>query len=414
MPTYEDVKVSNEFIDLCEAQLSLLFHNFLVQESVVYLTNNFHQEPKLIPILVYPTSGDNYCQSLLPAFSQNFIDDKVTDVFDDNLNAQILYPDEEEINPQASNQLVLPLMYQDIVFGLLTTSRKNKPWQSHEIIKVKEITQTLAIARLLEQKQQILEKQHRQLQELQEIKDEHLDDFFHQLKNPLTAIRTFAKLLLRTIAPDDANTNYSQNIIHQSDRIQQLISDFSQQWSSSSSQVTTLTPHLSTSFFLAENIETLTAIDILPVVKPIVETGKIMAAEKNIQVNFYADSNLPTVISNSKALTEIVNNLLENAIKYTPENGQILVEINSTKDNSIKLKIGDTGYGIPLEDQGHIFERNYRGEQSKSDIQGTGLGLSIVKELAEKIKVTIELVSPFYWNNNQQNKGTQFILIFNQ
>ncbi len=410
MPQYEGIRVSNEFINLCEAQLSLLFHDFVVQETAIYLTDNYHQEPKLIPIIVYPDSSRTSENNLLPSFSQTLINEGVIDVLDNTLEEQIF--SEQEINSDASNQLVLPLMYEDIVFGLLATTRKNQSWQSHEILKIKEMAQTLAIARLLEQKQQVLETKYNNLQELQDLKNEHLDDFLHQLKNPLTAIRTFAKLLLRTILPDDPSHHTSQSIIRESDRLQDLITDFNQQWQRPHSNTVTLAGNQSTSFFLTEHIELLTKFDIIEVLIPIIETIEIIAAEKNIQIYRNLNNSLPLVISNQKALTEIINNLLENAVKYTPEKGSILIEIDINKNNLIQIKIFDTGYGIPLEDQAHIFERHYRGFQEAIQIKGSGLGLAIVKELCDKINLNITMISPYFWLQNQQYNGTQFCLTF--
>ena len=409
----EDIRVSDEFIDLCQAQLSLLFHNFLVQESAIYLTDNYHREPKLMPILVYPSSSGASRQNLLPSFSDTFMDETVINVLDDNLEAQILSAD-EEIDNDTPNQLVLPLIYQNIVFGLLATTRKNKPWDSHEILQVKKIAQTLAIARFIEEKQQLIQTQYGQLRHIQDLEHDHFDDFLHQLKNPLTAIRTFAKLLLRQIAPDQPSYYTSRSIIRESDRLKELISDFGQQWQAEEDQIVTVPANQSTSFFLTEQIETLTEINIIEVITPIINAIELIAAEKNIQVKSKINPSLPLVISNAKALREIVNNLLENAVKYTPENGYILVEIDSNDSNLIEVKISDTGYGIPPEDQVYIFDRRYRGVQSGSKIAGTGLGLAIVKELCEKINVKISLISPYLWQKNQQFNGTQFSLLFSK
>ena len=412
MPQYEHIRVSDEFIDLCEAQLSLLFHNFLVQESAVYLTENYQQEPKLIPILVYPhSSTHSTTPNFLPSLSPDFVNETVADALDDISKAQIL--SEEEKDNETPHQLVLPLVYKDIVVGLLVMTRKHQSWQSHEILEIKEIAQTIAIARLMDQKQQLLQSKYSNLQLLQDLQNEHLDDFLHQLKNPLTAIRTFAKLLLKNILPDHPSYSASQSIVRESDRLQDLIADFNQQWSQRNKTTLTLSSKPSTSFFLTENIESLTPINITEVVIPILDSIEIIAKEKNIQVYRNINQSLPLVFSNQKALTEIVNNLLENAVKYTPENGSILLEIDVNKNNLLEIKIADTGYGIPPEDQEYIFERHYRGQQEQGNIQGTGLGLAIVKELCNKINIEISLISPYFWIKNQQYNGTQFCLNFN-
>ncbi len=414
MPQYEDIRVSDEFIDLCESQLSLLFQNFLVQESAIYLTKNYHQEPKLIPVVVYPNSSPISKQNLLPSFFDTVVDEKVSYVLDDVIEEELLTDKQERkrINDTSPNQLVLPLLYQDMVFGLLATTRRSESWQSHEIIEIKEVAQTIAIARLLEQKQQHLETKYTQIQKLQQLKDEHLDDFLHQLKNPLTAIGTFAKVLLRKIVPEDSNYQTSESIIRQGDRLKELINDFNQQWQKQDYQTYTLADSQSTSFFLTENVESLTPTNTIEVVTPIIETIKTIASEKNITVYDRIKPNLFPVMSNAKALTEIVYNLMENAVKYTPKNGSILIEINNDRDHSPQITVADTGYGIPPEDQSKIFDRHYRGQQKYSDIDGSGLGLAIVKQLCEQINLEINVDSPYRWLDNQEKNGTKFTLSF--
>lgn len=404
----ENRKISDEFLQICHCQLNILFTKFFAQESAIYLTDNQTEEPKLIPILVYPNPSSNYSPPSLPPLQDNPWQDNFSQDLDDNNNRQFLinyYP-----NSQAPHQLVLPLIYQNLVIGLLATTRKNSPWQPMEILQIKEITNTIALAHILEQKQQITAKKLEQLQHFRQSEKEHLDDFLHQLRNPLTAIRTFAKLLLKRLFVDDPNYNISQSIYRESDRIKELIVDFSQQWKDKNQEeiITLNPPH--TSFFLTEKIEHLEPVNIIEVIKPIIENIKIIAQEKKIEILEQVNIQNPSVLTNFKALREIISNLLDNAVKYTPDNGKVKIEIEQKQEEKIIVKITDTGYGIPPEEQKDIFKRHYRGSQSNSSISGTGLGLAIVKELAEKTKIKINLISPFYWLENQSNNGTQFIL----
>jgi len=403
----ENIKISDEFLQLCHSQLNLLFTKFFAQESAIYLTDSQAEEPKLIPILVYPNSSSHHFPRL-PPLQENSWEDSFSDALDEKKNSEPLinyYP-----NSHAPHQLILPLIYQNIVLGLLATTRKNSPWQPTEILQIKEITNTIAIARILEQKQQITVEKLSQLQKFRQLESDHLDDFLHQLRNPLTAIRTFAKLLLKRLLVDDPNYSTSQSIYRESDRIKELIADFSEQWQGKNEAEIFTLDTLHTSFFLTENIENLEVVNIINVIKPILENIRIIAEEKNIQVleNINIDTEL--ILTNKKALREIINNLLDNAVKYTPNNGKVRIEIEQNKGDKIIVKIADTGYGIPLEDQTRIFERHYRGSQINGNISGTGLGLAIVKELADKINIKIKLISPFQWLENQVDNGTQFIL----
>ncbi|WP_373481073.1 sensor histidine kinase [Geminocystis sp.] len=396
----EDVKVSKEFISLCESQLNLILQSFLVQESAIYLTTSMNNEtPKLIPILVYPNSPSSPFNSLafLPSSS-----------FEETLNESF---QPEEItsyppNSKAPYQLILPLIYQDLVLGLLAIKRNKFPWQKNEIVQIKEIAQTISLARIIEQKQQLTQIKLNRLEKLRILENNHIEDFLHQLRNPLTAIRTFGKLLLKRLLNDEPNYKVSESIIRESDRLKDLITDFNEQWEGFNNNE--ILP-LNTSFFLTEKIENLEKFEIQEIINPLILSIQAIADEKNIQILTEINRNLSLIITNKKALGEILNNLLENAVKYTPINGKILLETNQNELELI-IKISDTGYGIPEEEQQHIFERHYRGIQSQSSISGSGLGLAIVKELCDQIGIKISLISPFYWIKNQQYQGTQFSL----
>lgn len=409
MNDYEEVRVSEEFVRLCEAQLNLILQNFLVQESAIYLTSTSNsQTPKLIPILVYPNSASSSRFNSLPFLPPTSVKEKFNDVVNDS------FPPEKITtyipNSSSPHQLILPLIYQDLVLGLLATKRETLPWQQNEILQIKEIAQTITLARIIEQKQQLTQIKLNQIEKLRILENNHIDDFLHQLRNPLTAIRTFAKLLLKRLLPKEPNYQISESIIRESDRLKDLITDFNEQWEGfDNNEILPLNETQSTSFFLTEKIETLEKFDIKEVINPLIVSIQAIAEEKKISILKIIDDNLLLIYSNKKALTEILNNLLENAVKYTPINGKILLEINQ-EESALIIKISDTGYGIPDDDQQHIFERHYRGNQSNSNISGTGLGLAIVKELCDKIDIKISLISPYYWTENQQEKGTQFSL----
>lgn len=410
MSEYENFRVSEEFIHLCETQLNLLLHNFLVQESAIYLTNSSNgQTPKLIPILVYPNSASSSSRfnslPILPSTS-------VRETFNDVVNGSFQSQEITTYTPNSSSphQLILPLIYQDLVLGLLATKRKALPWQQKEILLIKEIAKTITLARIIEQKQQLTEIKLTQLEKLRILENNHIDDFLHQLRNPLTAIGTFAKLLLKRLLPKEANYQISESIVRESDHMKDLIAGFSQQWERlNNGEILALNDTESTGFFLTEKIKQSDKIDIQKIVNPLIISIKAIAEEKNIQVLTKINDHLSLVYTDEKALREILNNLLENAVKYTPINGKILLEINQDESELI-IKISDTGYGIPIEDQQHIFERHYRGIQSQGPIYGSGLGLSIVKKLCDKTGIKITLTSPYYWIKNQQEKGTQFSL----
>lgn len=107
------------------------------------------------------------------------------------------------------------------------------------------------------------------------------------------------------------------------------------------------------------------------------------------------DANLPKVLANRGQIKQVVLNLLDNAFKYTPTDGQVRLSARRAGD-WVKVAVADTGIGIPQEELGRIFERFYRVDKARSRAQGgTGLGLSIVKHIVEghggKVQVESEL-----------------------
>ncbi len=115
------------------------------------------------------------------------------------------------------------------------------------------------------------------------------------------------------------------------------------------------------------------------------------AIEKHIELEFEANNDTPTFQGNNTALCILVRNLIDNAIRYTPENGLVIVRVQSESDRAM-LEIIDTGPGIPEELKSRVFERFFRVLGNKSS--GSGLGLAIVKQIAGLHHAYIELDSP--------------------
>lgn len=412
----DTIEVGREFVALCEAQLNLLAHNFSVQESAIYLTEtDNNQEPKLVPILIYPPPSTNSEPSFLLSLPAKSSSSELDSHLEQPLEAQAII--NRSSNSQSPHQLLLPLVYEDTIMGLLAANRWHKQWSQNEVLQVKEIAQTIALARILEEKQQFTQQQLHRHQQLQTLEDEHLHDFLHQLRNPLTALRTFAKLLLKRLLSDDPNFKITENIIREGDRLKDLIQDFSEDWERINKNLDlTFSESNSTSFFLSDSIKKLERTDVKQLIESLIGGIKAIAKEKDIELISAIENDLPLAYTNQKALIEVLNNLLDNSIKYTPEGGKIAIEVRIKKsienkgENKLIIEISDTGYGIPYPDQQHIFERNYRGVQEQGDISGTGLGLAIVKDLCEQVQIDIDLFSPSFWLKNQQLNGTTFIL----
>jgi signal transduction histidine kinase len=321
-------------------------------------------------------------------------------------------PDSEHSLPNSA-QIVLPLMHEGVVMGLLVTGREDRAWNERERSEIERIAQTLAIARRLDQRREWFEQQLGQQQRLQAKQRDLLDNLLHQLRNPLTALRTFGKLLLKRLLPGDANREVAASIVRESDRLQELLQQFDQIIDLRAEEIEPRTSLPLTPLFMKATVQPATkSVPLLPdaresaqlcrvadVLEPINASTAAIAQERNLDLHLEVPPNLPPVRANPKALREVLSNLIDNALKYTPSGGQIYIQaglqlLSGQQGTFQGIAISDTGPGIPPQDLEHIFERHYRGVQLNSGIAGTGLGLAIAKDLIEQMHGRIEVLSP--------------------
>lgn len=369
-------EMSSEFLALCEYQLALLSQSFGTSQTVVYLTNNSTQ---LVPVVVYPHNDSLLLES----------------------STLLLNPTEVENSQPEMVRLVLPLIYEEMVMGLLVTVREKKEWEETELRQIEKIAQTIAIACLLEKRQVWYQQNIIDIQQMRLVEEEQLSNLLHQVRNPLTALRTFSKLLLKRLFGQEDNQKIVTGLLRETEHLQDLLLQF---------ETKTLEPQNST-FLLPGNTLTCEAIEINPILATVVNSVQPVAESKNIELIIDLPETFPPVKGNPQALREVIQNILDNAIKYTPPGGKVKVN-TLTKSGWGGIGIHDTGYGIPQQVQEKIFERHYRGIQAESDIPGTGLGLAIAKNLVDQMRGNIELISPNqdYFDVTPRGKGTSFMI----
>ncbi|NBD32645.1 MAG: histidine kinase, partial [Cyanobacteria bacterium] len=262
----------------------------------------------------------------------------------------------------------------------------------------------------------------RQQQWQQAQQRDHLDDILHQLRNPLMALRTFGKLLLKRFQPEDDEKKRSlaENMMRESERLQQLLAemgDYLDQIATTDEEDITIDTETTRLPEGNANVKSLPPSQTLPletfalteVLLPMVESMSAIAQDHEIEIKTEIPESLPPIQANRKALQEVLSNLLDNAIKYTPEQGTVEVIVTNDQPRQQGIIIRDNGAGIPPADQPKIFQRHYRGIQSESEIPGTGLGLAIAREYVEQMQGQIELTSPAVPPENP-TRGTAFIV----
>ena len=128
----------------------------------------------------------------------------------------------------------------------------------------------------------------------------------------------------------------------------------------------------------------------------------VQSDRKNIKFKPKISANLPKVFADSTAIRRVLNNLVQNAIKYSPENGTVLITVKGVGNNSqVEFKICDSGPGLPEEQIGHIFDKYFRISGYKNKQKGQGLGLYICKLIAEVHGGSVQAA-------NQPNGGSEF------
>ena len=120
-----------------------------------------------------------------------------------------------------------------------------------------------------------------------------------------------------------------------------------------------------------------------PIVQSVLDGLAKQILAKNLTVKNAIAENTPLVIADGDRMAQVILNLIDNAVKYTPENGNILIS-SQEKGSIVQVNVADTGMGIPEEDLPRVFERFYRVDKARSrDLGGTGLGLAIVKHIVQ-------------------------------
>ncbi|MCC0179342.1 GAF domain-containing sensor histidine kinase [Waterburya agarophytonicola K14] len=417
---------SIEFTTLCQSQINLLAESLGAVWSIVYLAEEVIEdgETQLFPLAIYPQTQN---QSLLELPSIKL--EEVWQQLQSHSSAQLLPANFVTAeNPAKSDwqtdsaerkQLILPLVHQETFIGLLVTGREDREWMQTELKQVEEIARTLAIARFLELQYHWTQQELTIQENLRRIERDRLDNLIHQLRNPLTAFKTFSKLLIKRILPGDRNHKVAKSLLEQSDRFQQLLEQFEAE-SIKETAINAPTPLLDVrdntelpSNFLLPSLNTqLDAVNLTEILDPLLNTAEAIATERAIKLENNIPPSIPLIKGDLSALREIFNNLIDNALKYTPARGKVQLDIETkyitTEVEMLGIAISDTGYGIPEADRERIFERHYRGIQAQSDIPGTGLGLAIASELVIKMQGEIELISPNHLSKN--SPGTTFIV----
>ena len=208
------------------------------------------------------------------------------------------------------------------------------------------------------------------LKELENIRKDFVANVSHELRTPLTSIRGFAETLLDG-ALEDKNNNR---------RFVEIIKSHALRLSDLTMDLLTLATLESESFQLKPE-----RIDLPALVHEVLESFRPVALIKRHELEAVIEAGLPPVKADRDRIRQVLINLLDNAAKFTHEEGKISLEVRLNAERTgVELHVKDRGIGIPSSDLPRIFERFYRVDKARSREQGgTGLGLAIVKHIVE-------------------------------
>jgi signal transduction histidine kinase len=391
--------------------------------SAVYLTEGLStaEQTRLVPVVVYPEETEPWPSVKPPLLASQQADS----TGESAARSSILNPEAPALVPMGSaaepEQLVLPLIQDEVVLGLLVVAREQPHWSTSEQSQIQAVAETLALAYVMDQRSQWLANTSYQQRLLQADQKQTLSDLMHQFRSPLTALRTLGKLLTKRFSGDEQNRPLAESIVQQSERLEELLQQFdgaidigeaALEPQDERGQPPALMP-------AAEPVEqTSLAVALLQpcwvseILSPLINAELGVMDEKQLHLSVHIPEDLPPVRADASALREVLGNLIDNAFKYTPKGGEVRIKVRrSTAEATQVIAVSDNGPGIPPADLAHVFERHYRGAQAETEIPGTGLGLAIASTLIEQMQGRIEVFSPAIDHQDTQNGSTFLVTL---
>jgi two-component system phosphate regulon sensor histidine kinase PhoR len=221
---------------------------------------------------------------------------------------------------------------------------------------------------------------------LDQMKSDFINRASHELRTPLTSAILMVDLIQQGGTPEELD-EYWRTLNSELNRQKNLINEL-----------------LMAGRLESGNMRLEAApIDLMPTLIESVAAVKPIANKKKITIALRSDYETLQVMGDKGGLQQVFINLITNAVKFSPENGTVKVEL-TTDDESARISITDQGLGIPPEAIPHLFERFYRAQNvTIAEVPGSGIGLYIVKEILDGLKGTIEVES-------HVNQGTTFIV----
>jgi signal transduction histidine kinase len=233
-----------------------------------------------------------------------------------------------------------------------------------------------------------IDNQNAELTATDVAKDEFIATVSHELRTPLTSINGYVELLLEEGAEplSEEQRGFLATVQRGSTRLQRLMNDL------------LLTAQVRAGHLDIEKTST----DLGEIARQAVQGAQAHAGRKTLQLSLTVPSHSVVVDADAVRMGQAIDNLISNAIKFTPEDGR--VDVTLAQDERATLTVADTGMGMTPADVDHLFERFFRTDAAQAEqIQGSGLGLPIVKAIVDAHDGTISVTS-------EPHVGTSFVI----
>ena len=214
--------------------------------------------------------------------------------------------------------------------------------------------------------------------ELNEAKSQFISNVSHELRTPLFNIKSFIETLHEygDELTETERQEFLETANRETDRLTRLVNDV-----------------LDLSRLESCKIYHLEAVDLAQPIEQILRTYRLNAKDKGIELLQEVEADLPPVMGHYDLLLQVFANLVGNALKFTEAGGKVMIRASLHEPETVRIEIADTGIGIDQEDQNAIFERFFRVENRVHTLEGTGLGLSIVRNIVQRHRSRVCLVS---------------------
>ncbi len=217
-----------------------------------------------------------------------------------------------------------------------------------------------------------------ELKEIDSLRRELIANVSHDLRSPLAVIHGYIETMMikeEKLSPEERK-KYLQIILDGSEKLKKLVADLFELSKLDAKQIKLKKEK----FFINE------------LVADAAQHYKVFAEKKHISIDSDISQSLPMVEADISLMERVIQNLMSNAIQYTPENGKVSVKVKKL-ENAVEVDVENTGEGIAENDLPHIFDRYYKVSKEKTGIEGTGLGLAIVKKILDLHQIPIEVKS---------------------